>query len=140
MIPVPQEAFGKFYQGDAYIVFNSSKNEFRSRLETHIHFWIGEKASQDEYTVAAVKSVELDDLLGGGPIQHREVQGYESGQFKSYFKNGIQILDGGVSSGFNHVVINDKTPKLFIVKGKRQPMIRQLNPIGNQNRNIFVIL
>ena len=93
MIPVPKEAFGKFYEGDAYIVYNSSKNEFRSRLETHIHFWIGEKASQDEYTVAAVKSIELDDLLGGGPIQHREVQGYESGQFKSYFKNGMHLKE-----------------------------------------------
>ena len=56
--------------------------------------------------------------------------GYESNQFKSYFKSGIQILEGGVASGLNHVNINDKTPKLFIVKGKRQPMIRQLNPIS----------
>ena len=50
----------------------------------------------------------------------------ESNQFKSYFKSGIQILEGGVASGLNHVNINDKTPKLFIVKGKRQPMIRDL--------------
>ena len=72
------------------------------------------------------KSVELDDLMGGAPIQHREVQEYESNQFKSYFKSGIQILEGGVASGLNHVNINDKTPKLFIVKGKRQPMTRNL--------------
>ena len=64
--------------------------------------------------------------MGGAPIQHREVQEYESNQFKSYFKSGIQILEGGVASGLNHVNINDKTPKLFIVKGKRQPMIRDL--------------
>jgi len=110
VIPVQKETFGKFYEGDAYIVFNSSKNE--NETIQHIHFWIGEDASQDEYTVAAYKTVELDDLLGGGPIQHREVQGYESGIFKSYFKNGIQILDGGVPSGLNHVIINEKTPKL----------------------------
>ena len=29
-----------------------------------------------------------------------------------------------------HVNINDKTPKLFIVKGKRQPNVRQLSPIS----------
>ena len=70
--------------------------------------------------MAAYKSVELDDLLSGAPIQHREVQGYESNQFKSYFKNGIQILEGGVVSGLHHVNINDKTPKLFIVKVERK--------------------
>ena len=74
-MPVPKESFGKFYEGDAYIIFNRSKNDFQAKPEQHIHFWIGEKASQDEVTVAAYKSVELDDLLGGAPIQHREVQG-----------------------------------------------------------------
>ena len=101
-----------------------------TRLEQHIHFWIGDKASQDEAAVAAYKSVELDDLLSGAPIQHREVQGHESNRFKSYFKKGIRILNGGVASGLQHVNINDKTPKLFIVKGKRQPTVRQLTPIS----------
>lgn len=41
----------------------------------HIHFWIGPESSKDEAGVAAIKSVELDDFLGGYPIQHREMGG-----------------------------------------------------------------
>lgn len=40
---------------------------------------------QDEYGTAAYKTVELDTFLNDGPVQHREVQGHESGLFKTYF-------------------------------------------------------
>lgn len=44
-----------------------------SRISWNIHFWLGAESSQDECGVAAYKTVELDDSLGGGPIQYREV-------------------------------------------------------------------
>lgn len=37
-------------------------------------------------------------------MQHREVQNHESNQFKSYFKNGIRILKGGVASGMLNIM------------------------------------
>ena len=61
-----------------------------ARLEQHIHFWLGAQSSQDEAGVAAYKTVELDEYLGGAPIQHREVQGHESKRFRAYFKEGTR--------------------------------------------------
>ena len=53
----------------------------------------------------------------------------------------LSVLQGGVSTGLTHVEMA-KTPKLYIVKGKRQPIIRQLPTISWDEFNdgdVFVL-
>lgn len=61
------------------------------QLQHFVHFWQGEACSQDEVTVAAYKTVELDGVLGSPlTLAYREVQGHETKQFMSYFKTGLR--------------------------------------------------
>ncbi|XP_073469828.1 advillin [Aquarana catesbeiana] len=118
LVLVPPKAHGNFFEGDCYLLLYT-KNSGNSLLYD-IHYWIGNDSSQDEQGSAAIYTIQLDDYLGGGPVQHREVQGYESESFKGYFKQGIIYKKGGVASGMKHVDTNTYDVKrLLHVKGKR---------------------
>eukprot|EP00581_Thalassiosira_minuscula_P013017 CAMPEP_0183724744 /NCGR_PEP_ID=MMETSP0737-20130205/18415_1 /TAXON_ID=385413 /ORGANISM="Thalassiosira miniscula, Strain CCMP1093" /LENGTH=378 /DNA_ID=CAMNT_0025955429 /DNA_START=28 /DNA_END=1164 /DNA_ORIENTATION=+ len=103
----PSKQYGKFHRGDSYIVLSTKMEEEEEKLYHDIYFWIGSESSQDEYGVAAYKAVELDDLLGGEPMQHREIEGNESYAFSKCFPKGITYLEGGVDSGFRNVSEDD---------------------------------
>mmetsp|Transcript_47010 Transcript_47010/g.142354 ORF Transcript_47010/g.142354 Transcript_47010/m.142354 type:complete len:374 (-) Transcript_47010:170-1291(-) len=98
----PKKKYGDFHRGDSYIVLQTSKDEEGSFF-WDVYFWIGSQSSQDEYGVAAYKANELDDLLGDAPVQHREVEGYESEEFMECFPKGVHYLEGGEESGFRQV-------------------------------------
>ncbi|KAI9208766.1 fragmin A [Polychytrium aggregatum] len=116
VVPVPANEYGQFYSGDSYIILNTWKDPNGPQLHYDVHFWLGLSTTQDEAGTAAYKTVELDDHLGTLPIQHREVEGYESDLFRSYFKV-IRILDGGFETGFHHVQVKDYTPRLLHFHG-----------------------
>ncbi|CAI5721964.1 unnamed protein product [Hyaloperonospora brassicae] len=121
-VPVPAAEQHKLYSGDSYIFLKTTAGP-----TWHLHFWLGKASSADESGVAAYKTVELDDALGGVAVQHRECQGHESPLFLSYFKTtGLQYLAGGVASGFNEVKRDEYTNRLYRIKGSRTVRVEQV--------------
>uniref|UniRef100_A0A8C7M7G8 Macrophage-capping protein n=1 Tax=Oncorhynchus kisutch TaxID=8019 RepID=A0A8C7M7G8_ONCKI len=113
--PVPKQLYGNFFTGDCYVLLYTT-----AAPSYYIHMWLGNESSQDEMGAAAIFSSQLDDFLGGGPVQFREVQNNESITFLGYFKSGIKYKQGGVASGFQHVVTNEMNVKrLLHIKGRR---------------------
>ncbi|XP_074484132.1 scinderin isoform X1 [Sebastes fasciatus] len=118
LVPVPESLCGNFYTGDAYVILSTVRQ--KNSFFYHLHYWLGKECSQDESTAAAIFTVQLDDHLGGKPVQYRELQGIESTAFSSYFKGGITYKTGGVASGFHHVVTNElSAQRLLHIKGRR---------------------
>uniref|UniRef100_A0A4W5KF98 Gelsolin n=1 Tax=Hucho hucho TaxID=62062 RepID=A0A4W5KF98_9TELE len=99
LVAVPENLYGSFYTGDAYLVLNTIKQR-SGNLQYDLHFWLGDFCTQDESGAAAIFTVQMDDYLGGKPIQYRE--------------------KGGVASGFKHVVTNEVVmQRVLQVKGRR---------------------
>jgi gelsolin len=125
-VKYPVAEYGKFYEGDSYIILITKQQSTSAVLSWDIHFWLGAKTSQDEKGTAAIKAVELDEMLGGVPVQHRETQEHESPLFLSYFPAGIRYLEGGVETGFKHYDPNSAPSRLFQVKGKRNVRVAEV--------------
>lgn len=124
-VSIPEKQHGQFCKGDSYLVLKTIETKGGS-FEWDLHFWLGAESSVDEMGIAAYKTVELDDSLGGAPIQYRETQDNESAKFLSLFKQGITYLEGGVDSGFKHVERDTYTTRLFHLKGKRKVRVNQV--------------
>jgi hypothetical protein len=83
-------------------------------------------------------------LLGGAPVQHREVEGHESESFLEIWTHygGLRILKGGYESGFHHVGPEQYEPRLLQVKGtKKSVRVRQV-PIATSSLNsndVFIL-
>ncbi|MGH0153910.1 UNVERIFIED_CONTAM: hypothetical protein FKN15_061889 [Acipenser sinensis] len=66
-VPVDPSTYGQFYGGDSYIIQYSYSHAGR---QGHlIYTWQGSDSSQDEIGASAILSAQLDEELGGGPVQ-----------------------------------------------------------------------
>jgi len=136
---VKKEDYGSFFAGDSYIVLNTyqvkdENGKVTKKLAWDVHFWLGNTSSQDEIGVAAYKTVEIDDLLDDGPIQHRELQGSESRLFQSYWKE-MMYLDGGHPSGFRKVKPEEYEPRLLMVRRTKRTTKAYQIPVAAGNLN-----
>lgn len=139
-VPLPKSDYGKFYSGDSYIILQTTSGKGGAYLYD-IHFWLGKDTSQDEAGTAAIKTVELDVVLGGRAVQYREVQGHETDKFLSYFKPCIIPLEGGVASGFKKPEEEEFETRLYICKGKRVVRMKQV-PFSRSSLNhddVFIL-
>ncbi|KAI9183160.1 hypothetical protein H9P43_004077 [Blastocladiella emersonii ATCC 22665] len=148
VVAVPRADYGKFYDGDSYIVLRTYKaTPDAEKLSHNLHFWLGANTSIDEAGTAAYKTVELDDRLHRVPVQYRELQGHETAAFLACFPHFI-VLQGGVASGFRHVEEATFEPRLLHVKrsvggkgGKNVVVARQVpvSPASLNAGDVFVL-
>jgi len=139
--------FGEFFDGDSFIIMNAYKGVTddgeteKEQMLYNIHFWLGQNTSQDEMGAAAIKTVELDDLLDDLPVQYREVEGIESKTFKALFEN-LKVNAGGIESGFRHVKPEEYKPRLFHCHGTKKRIGMQEVPCKSSELNsgdVFVL-
>jgi len=135
----PKDKYGYFFDGDSYIVLHAYKKE--DKLLYDVHFWLGSSTSLDEAGTAAYKTVELDDYLGGLPVQYREVQGFESETFLRLFDK-LVIQHGGIESGFHHVDVEKYRVRLLHIKGTiKRTVVREV-PLATASLNsgdVFIL-
>ena len=65
-----------------------------------------------------MKAVELDDRLGGLPIQVRVVEGKEPNHFLAMFQGKLKVFQGGLSSSFEGKFV--RIMFLFIFNNSRE--------------------
>ncbi len=57
----------QFYGGDSYIILYTY---LVNKIENYIiYFWLGSSSTTDEKGAAAILAMELDDSMGGKPVQ-----------------------------------------------------------------------
>uniref|UniRef100_A0A3Q0SCC4 Capping protein (actin filament), gelsolin-like b n=1 Tax=Amphilophus citrinellus TaxID=61819 RepID=A0A3Q0SCC4_AMPCI len=113
-VPLQPSEVGAFYNGDSYLVLDN-----RGEDGADLHMWI-EKSSRDEQVACAMLATQLDNFLGGDPVQHRHVQGFETPEFMELFPRGVSYKqEGGVESGFRRPQGSGTVQRLYQIKGKR---------------------
>jgi hypothetical protein len=112
--------YGKFYEGDCYIVLKTSIDDTNS-LNWQIYFWIGSQASLDKQACAAMHAVNLRNLLGATCRTQREEQNDESDEFIDMFGSKMMYIEGArTTSGFYTVEDVEYVTRMYKVSGTQR--------------------
>ena len=93
MVELEKKHHGQLYGGDSYVILYTYL--LNGREHYIIYYWLGKKSTTDEKGVAAKKTVEVDDSLGGAAKQVRVVHGKEPNHFLAMFGGKLIIFEGG---------------------------------------------
>ena len=126
---VEKSKIGQFYAGDSYVILYAYK--VNGKDHWIIYFWQGINSSQDEVTASAIHAKELDDSLGGAPVQVRVVQNKEPPHFYLLFKGKMMVHSGGFGSGFKNRTeadefYNGAGTRMYQVKGTNEFNVRAI--------------
>ncbi|KAK7802514.1 hypothetical protein U0070_018253 [Myodes glareolus] len=95
-VPVDPATYGQFYGGDSYIILYNYRHG--GRQGQIIYNWQGAQSTQDEVAASAILTAQLDEELGGTPVQSRVVQGKEPAHLMSLFGGKPMIIYKGGTS------------------------------------------
>ncbi|KAK1271407.1 Villin-1 [Acorus gramineus] len=140
LVPIPKSSHGKFFSGSSYIVLNTVL--LKSGVGQHdIHYWLGKDAKDVDSALASDKAVELDGALGSRAVQYREIQGFETEKFLSYFRPCVIPIEGVFSSELEGLNNKSYRVSLLACKGDHVIRIREV-PFSRSSLNhddVFVL-
>lgn len=102
LVPVDKKEWGQFYAGDSYVICYTFKTP-GGKEAAFIYFWQGVESTQDEKAASAIQAKEMDDAMGGYPVQVRVVMNKEPPHFYKIFDGKFVVHSGGIGSGFKNV-------------------------------------
>ena len=94
-VEYPEDHYGQFYAGDSFLVLYTYVPPGSSKEEYMLYFWLGRDSTQDEQVAAAKFAVDIDDSLGGAPVQCRVVQNKEPDHFLALWGGLMVVHEGG---------------------------------------------
>lgn len=110
---------GALTSADCFIILSTVALSGADDLSQVIFYWIGQCATLDKKSSAAMNALSLRGYLKSRQSTRREEQGDESSDFLDLFGGSIEVVDGGTDTGFYHAEEEEHITRLYaLISGK----------------------